>query len=1010
MKPAGGQPYMPVCRDALEGAMKISRIGVFAIVLVFLFGCSLFIAIPNADAQQSQQFNFPNFNPTPPPTVLQLNGNASIVSGSTANVLQLTPAAITQNGSAWYLNPNSTNNSLPLAPGFTTTFQFQFTNPGSNFGLQSGAGGDGFAFLIQNGSFASGGTGSGPFAVAVTGTGGLLGYTGLTNSVAVQFDTYYNPELGDIPASSGPSTADQISVQSCGAGPNTADHLALNAQGVTCSFGTIDLSTVSAAVPVPIYIADGNVHTATILYVAPTTAGTCLPGSTSSSAGCGTLSVTLDSMTTPVLSVPFSLSYLGITNGGTTLDPNDDAYAGFTASTGGAYQDQDILNWSFSGVFTQPINVNTSGAGPTLTSTFSTSSTGGTVSSTVDYSTAGAGTTNPISNPVFLSINNTLAQTTWPEYVVGTPWATSICTAKSGNGGAGNLCSQYINECFNANLGATTASDANCPAVLNNATYNFANYVTLEDTFDWGTGGKPAIAPGTTASLIAFIVPSGSPGMQWTASLPPATTNPVCSAIPGTATPNCNLSDSLVDMYGDQTTTRGSKPKSKAWLVSVYNVPMLTTSIFAVPNPSNAACNLPAPSVQLNNTTSTVWVNGACLFDFQVNPAATPVPPPGGNNNNFQAAPPATLVYGPGNPPVAPGPVTTGDTLIANPSPNCTGTTNCSPVVWDTQTGANVITQVTGAIPPNSPTLSSLATSGDGTYTMHWSAVDAVGITEKSITLSPAGPGNLCTLPDGSTVSGTQCYYTNYFTAKINIDSTPPAVTGYTFSPTGSPAGTFALNQKVYPSYSCSDNASGLSSCGGVAVSGCPLSTTINSPNPISTSTPGVQSYTVTAVDCALNTSASKTVSYTVASPADVAIIGGATSNTAKSITYVAAALDLTQGTSAYGTVITFQITDSKASVGGPITGVFADVSCSLLGCSELPSGPIACSTSGDTVTCNVGTLPSIFQLKGAVAQITIPVVAKPQANATIGITATVSSDDDPNPKNNSTSVTVSVK
>jgi len=108
--------------------------------------------------------------------------------------------------------------------------------------------------------------------------------------------------------------------------------------------------------------------------------------------------------------------------------------------------------------------------------------------------------------------------------------------------------------------------------------------------------------------------------------------------------------------------------------------------------------------------------------------------------------------------------------------------------------------------------------------------------------------------------------------------------------------------------------------------------------------------------------------------------------------------------------VITFQITDPKASVGGPITGVFAEGSCSLLGCSALPAGPMACLTSGDTVTCTVGTLPTVFQLKGAVAQITIPVVAKPQSGATIGITATVLSDDDPNPKNNTASATVSVK
>jgi hypothetical protein len=919
------------------------------------------------------------------------------------NVLQITPAQADQNGSGWYVSPTSTlgNGTIPLAPGFTTTFQIQFLNPGGAYGVAA----DGLVFVVQNGSFAQGyGTGSGPSAVSTSDLGGTLGFTGLSNSVAVEFDTWFNYNLGDIEASSGPTSTDEISVQSCGSAPNTSDHTALNPQGITCTFGVIDLSTVSATVPAPIYIGDGNPHTVTIRYIAPTTAGVCLPGATAGSAGCGTLSITLDTLTTPVLSVPFNLSYLGIQNQG-AVDPNDDAYVGFTGATGAAWQDQDILNWSFSGIVTQPITVNTSGPGQTLTSNFSTSTTGGTVSSVVDYSTAGNGSTSPVSNPTFLSINNTLAQTTWPEYVVGTPWATSSCTARSGNGGAGNLCSQYINECFNASLGATTASDANCPTVNDPG---FANYVTLEDTFDWGIGGKQTIAPGTTASLIAFTVPTSSPGLQWNASLPPSTTNPVCASIPGTASPSCYLSDSLVEVYGDQTTSRGSKPKSKAWLVSVYNVPMLTTSILAVPNPSNSACKLTAP-VALNNTASTVWVNGACLFDFQVNPAVAPPPPPGGTTNNFQAAPPASLLYGPGAPAIAPGPIPTGDTLVSNPNPVCTGTGgNCAPALWDTQTGSNVTTVTAGTIPATSPTLSSLGSNG--TFTMHWSAIDLVGITEKSIQLTSA-VGGLCTLPDGSTVSGSQCYYTNYFTTQVNIDSTAPVITGYSFSPAGSPAGTFALNQVVHPIYTCTDNLSGLSNCGGVPVSGCPLTATVTSSTALSTSTPGAHTISVNATDCALNTSGGTTVSYTVASSADVAIIGGAASSTSKSITYVAAVLDLTQNTSAYGVVITFQITDPKASVGGPITGVFADVSCSLFGCSGLPTGPMACSTSGDTVTCNVGTLPTIFQLKGAVAQITIPVVAKPQSGATIGIIATVSSDDDPNSKNNTTPLTtVAVK
>jgi hypothetical protein len=967
--------------------MKVHRLFVREIGLVIALVCLFFLCVSQVQAQSS--FSYPPI-PTPNGNGVQWNGSAVIDPNGN---LQLTPNSGGQVGSAWYTNPSGPGPApLPLLNGFTTTFTFQFTGQGgigdTGAGANGKAGADGITFVVQNGTFNNynGDTSGGSTALGPSdGLGGELGFTGLTNSVAVQFDSWCNVEFGDTCATAAsPTSADQITIESCGQGANTVYHNA------GCSFGTIDLSRIAN----PIYIGDTNVHTAQISYSPPTaTGGSCVPSSAFGTAGCGSLAVIVDGQT--VLTVPFNLAYLG-------LDSNDDAYVGFTSATGGSWETHDILTWSFMGgvtsVVTQPIIINDNAPGPTITSNFSSTNTGGTVSTSSDYSTAGNGITSPISNPTFLSINNSLSQTTWPEYVVGTPWATSSCTAKSGNGGSGNLCSQYINECFDASMGATTASDANCPTVNDPG---FQNYVTLEDTFDWGTGGKQPIAAGTTASLIAFTVPTTSPGLQWNASLPPATTNPVCASIPGTASPSCYLSDSLIDVFADQTTTRGSKPKSKAWLVSVYNVPMLTTSIFAVPNPSNTACKLIAP-VALNNTASTVWVNGACLFDFQVNPAVASTP-----TNNFQAAPPASLLYGPGTPPIAPGPITTGDTLVSNPSPVCTGAGgNCAPAIWDTMTGSNVVTVVGGTIPASSPTLSTLG--NNGSFPMHWSAIDLVGITEKNIQLVSSTTG--CTLPNGSTVSGTQCYYTNYFTINVNIDSTAPSLTGYSFSPAGSPAGTFAPNAVVYPVYTCTDSLSGVATCGGLPVNGCPRSITVTSTTPLSPMTPGPHSYAVNATDCALNASGNTTVSYTVASAADVAIIGGTTSSTTKSITYVAALLDLTQSTSAYNVVLTFQITDPKASVGGPITGVFAEVSCSLFGCNALPSGPMYCSTSGDTVTCSVGTLPTIYQLKGAVAQITIPVVSKPASGATIGINASVSSANDPNLKNNTASATVSVK
>ncbi len=98
---------------------------------------------------------------------LTLNGSASNV----GNTLQLTPDANTQAGSAFFTTPIS----LASDPSFRSAFSFQLT------GETGGA--DGFTFVIQND----------PRGVAAIGaTGGDLGFTGITKSVAVEFDTYVN--------------------------------------------------------------------------------------------------------------------------------------------------------------------------------------------------------------------------------------------------------------------------------------------------------------------------------------------------------------------------------------------------------------------------------------------------------------------------------------------------------------------------------------------------------------------------------------------------------------------------------------------------------------------------------------------------------------------------------------------------------------------------------------------------------------------------------------------------
>jgi len=216
---------------------------------------------------------------------LSLVGDAA----TSTNALRLTPAKHDRSGAIWF------REKQPVASGFETTFQFQLTHEG---GLGHGA--DGFAFVLQNsGPDALGGRGSaGGFAVSDR------EYHHRENAIpwsfAVFFDTYRNDEEDD------PS----------------ANYIAF------CTYGRPDdmrwpAPRLAFTPGLPIKLKDRNVHTARILFRPPV------------------LSVFLDDFRAPVLESVVDLSIV--------LDQQGSAWVGFTASTGGGYENHDILNWSFNG-------------------------------------------------------------------------------------------------------------------------------------------------------------------------------------------------------------------------------------------------------------------------------------------------------------------------------------------------------------------------------------------------------------------------------------------------------------------------------------------------------------------------------------------------------------------------------------------------------------------------------------------------------------------------------------
>lgn len=200
---------------------------------------------------------------------LTLVGNAALV----GNVLRVAPSVGNQDGAAWCSAKSA------VAGGFETAFAFQIT------GLVN-TGADGLTFVIQN---------SAPDALGTYGYG--IGYDGMPNSLAVEFDTWQNYWDPD---------ANHISVNTGGTGPNSSDH----------SFSR----GVTSAIP---NLSDGAIHMAKIAYT---------PGS---------LRVYLDSFFTPVLTVAVDLSTV------LSLDSGK-AWVGFTSSTGGAWENHDILLWDFS--------------------------------------------------------------------------------------------------------------------------------------------------------------------------------------------------------------------------------------------------------------------------------------------------------------------------------------------------------------------------------------------------------------------------------------------------------------------------------------------------------------------------------------------------------------------------------------------------------------------------------------------------------------------------------------
>ncbi|MFF2910862.1 S-layer homology domain-containing protein [Paenibacillus sp. NPDC057934] len=255
-------------------------------------------------------FKYDDFSDSNLSNVLSLNGKSAVVSDGAVSpkpILRLnstvdgyngfhnTPGSVGSYGTVFSKQKIYSQNNF----SFSTYFSFRFTGQGFAPGFNnltynpSGIfGADGITFTVQT-MQSNAGT-----------PGGGMGYSGITPSFAIKFDTYKNPELGD------PSDS----------------YIGLGVNGIiNNTLPTYDLLSQKGY-----KLKDGSVYHAWVDYDGSTKNVKVYINRNSNSRNTATKALDVNNV-----------------NLGSIFANQDAVFAGFTASTGGAWENHDILNWYF---------------------------------------------------------------------------------------------------------------------------------------------------------------------------------------------------------------------------------------------------------------------------------------------------------------------------------------------------------------------------------------------------------------------------------------------------------------------------------------------------------------------------------------------------------------------------------------------------------------------------------------------------------------------------------------
>ena len=246
-------------------------------------------AIVGTLSLKGQSLVFSNFNSTAGLTLNSSSTAAGTTGTTDGTVLRLVTASTNDIGSAFSNSPRT------VTSGFSTAFDFRLSSRGGSNDLTAQVA-DGFVFVLQRQGVSAQGS-----------SGEYLGYGGtnpIVTSLGIEFDTFKNISQGD------PSS----------------NHIGINLNGSVTSVATANITPDFDST------GTGTKWTSWIDYN-----GTNLEVRVSN---------------TGVRPMSANLAY-EITSSAfqSTLGNNTSAFIGFTAATGGAFANHDIIAWTFSDSF-----------------------------------------------------------------------------------------------------------------------------------------------------------------------------------------------------------------------------------------------------------------------------------------------------------------------------------------------------------------------------------------------------------------------------------------------------------------------------------------------------------------------------------------------------------------------------------------------------------------------------------------------------------------------------------